>query len=146
MTAAVFDYGAWAARYPGLAATTSSATANAMFQDAALTLLSNSDASVVQDVPTRLALFNMLVAHLATLAARDAETGGALVGRISNASEGSVSVGVADYPVGSGKWFEQTGPGALYWQAIRPYRQGRYQPGPEVYRTRVLNRPLFRGW
>lgn len=131
MTAAVFDYPTWSALYPALAAVTPQATAQAMFDQAALTLLSNSDC-VVPDVATRLALYNMLVAHLATLAQRAAAAGasGGFVGSLKQATEGVVTVAASDYPVGSGKWFEQTQPGAMFWQASLPYRQGAYMPGP----------------
>lgn len=152
MPAAVFDYGAWSARYPALAAVTPQATAQGMFDDAALTLLSNSDC-IVPDVAKRLALYNMLVAHLATLDQRAQAAGasGGFVGSLKTATEGSVTVGASDYPVGSGKWYEQTQPGAMFWQASLPYRQGSYTPGPR-YITGAPSvypfgaRPLRRGW
>lgn len=145
MCVVVFDYTAWSARYPALAAVTPQATAQAMFNDASLTLLSNTDNSTVSDCNIRAAMFNMLVAHLAILAQRDAAGGvnGGLVGRIDDATEGSVHVGVADYGAAKGsEYFTQTEPGAAFWQAFRPYRQGRYQPGPRPFQIRG---PFFGG-
>lgn len=103
-----------------------------MFDDGALLYLSNTDASIVQDVPTRLRLLNLLTAHLATLEARSSAAGasGGFVGSLKTATEGDVTVGASDYAVGSGKWFEQTPAGAAFWQATRPYRQGKYSSGP----------------
>lgn len=131
MAAVVFDYTAWSARYPALAAVTTQPTAQAMFDDAGATLLSNDDC-VVPDEAKRLVLLNMLVAHLATLEYRSTAAGpsGGFLGSLKNATEGSVTVGATDYPVGSGKWFEQTQPGAAFWQASKSYRQGHYTSGP----------------
>ena len=50
------------------------------------------------------------------------------VGRISNASEGTVSAAV-DWPTTpSNAWYLQTQYGAMYWQMILPYRTGIYGP------------------
>jgi hypothetical protein len=132
----VFDYAAWAARWPALAAVVAEPTAQAMFDEAQATLLDNSDASPVKNLITRGWLFNLLVAHMATLDQRSAQAGaagGGMLGRVQSASEGSVSVSMGDYPVGSGKWFEQTQPGAQYWQAIQPHLRFQYHPGPQPY-------------
>jgi len=136
VASAVFNYAAWSARWPALAAVTPEPTAQAMFDDAAATLLDNSDASPVRDATRRLALFNLLVAHLAALDARSAQAGaagGGMLGRVASASEGSVSVSMGDYPVGSGKWFEQTQYGAQYWQAVQPYLRFQYHQGPQPF-------------
>lgn len=149
MASAVFNYAVWAARWPALAAVTPEATAQAMFDDAAATLLDNSDASPVKDTTRRLALFNLLVAHLAALDARSAQAGaagGGMLGRVASAGEGSVNVTMGDYPVGSGKWFEQTQYGAQYWQAIQPYLRFTYQPGPRPYTGVPYPRTFQRGW
>jgi hypothetical protein len=71
------------------------------------------------------------MAHIAKL---NAPIGGdppsGLVGRISNASEGSVSVGVAYPEVAGAEWFNQTRYGAMFWQATKQYRMAQYFPGP----------------
>lgn len=119
-----------------------------MFDQAQATLLDNSDASPVQNVTTRGWLFNLLVAHLAALDARSAQAGaagGGMLGRVASASEGSVSVSMADYPVGSGKWFEQTQYGAEYWQAVQPFLRFQYSRGPRPY-VGVPYPRTYRGW
>jgi hypothetical protein len=138
---AIFDYAAWAVRYPALAAKVSAPTAQAMFDEGGALFLDNTDGSIVPDVAKRLVLLNALVAHLATLELRAGAAGisGGFVGSLKTASEGDVSVGASDYPVGSGKWFEQTGPGATFWQGTRPYRQGSYTSGPRY----ITGRPRF---
>ena len=131
-----FNYTTWTALYPALAAVTPQATAQAFFDLAAATLLSNTGGGAgITDPAVLGALFNMLVAHLATLAQRDIAAGlaGGAVGRIDQASEGSVTVHMAAYEVGGGDWYAQTSPGAAYWQATRPYRMGFYASGPSAF-------------
>jgi hypothetical protein len=130
-----FDYSAWAARFPALAATVngSQATATAIFNDAALTVLDNSDSSPIQDLNARAALFNLLVAHMVVLENRNADGGAGMVGNVQSAGEGSVNVSMASYPVGSGKWYEQTQYGAQYWNAVQPYLRAAYTSGPRPY-------------
>ena len=83
----------------------------------------------------------MLAAHIAQLNAPQINgqpgTGAGnapapnIVGRIANASEGSVSVSTQlDLPPGSSQWFAQTKYGLAYWQATAAYRTMRYIPGP----------------
>lgn len=130
MGVAVFDYAVWAARYPELAASVDATLAGSYFTEAGL-YLDNTDASVVQDVPTRLLLLNMLVAHIAIL---NSAARGGLVGRVSTATEGSVTVNAEmGPPSGSAAWFLQTAPGASFWQATATYRTMRYAPGPRPF-------------
>lgn len=52
------------------------------------------------------------------------------VGRVTNAGEGSVSVGFENsFPPGTPQWFQQTKYGAMYWTATAVYRTMRYMPG-----------------
>jgi hypothetical protein len=122
MAIVAFDSALFCARYPEFAAL-SPKTLDAYFSEATL-YLDNSDASPVADVTARAVLFNMLVAHIAALASAQ------LVGRISQATEGSVSV-TADMgpPAGTSAWFMQTKYGASFWQATASYRTFRYYPG-----------------
>ncbi|KAG1434388.1 hypothetical protein G6F55_014548 [Rhizopus delemar] len=62
-----------------------------------------------------------------------------LVGRVSSATEGSVSVS-SDYsaPAGSAQWYLQTPYGAMYWEATAWLRVGRYVPGPIGYAVPVV--------
>lgn len=126
-----FDYAMWAARYPEFDASVGEAQASAYFTEATM-YCDNERGSRIRDVGIRAVLLNMVTAHIAELARVDASGNLAnpLVGRISNANEGSVSVAV-DYKLTSGgqEWYAQTKYGAAYWQATAMYRRGRYHPG-----------------
>jgi len=127
----VFDYTGWSVRYPELASTTIQALAQAYFDNDAVLFLDNSACSPVPDVTKRAALLNMIVAHIASLNSRtaDGQAASPLVGRITNASEGSVSVAVDMPAPDSAAWWMQTKYGAAYWQATASLRTARYVPG-----------------
>lgn len=132
MTAVVFDPAAFKARYPEFAAV-GDPLLQACFGEAGL-YLSNTDNSPVQNVTRRAVLLNMLTAHIAAL-------GGALssdgqprpVGRVSSATEGSVSASMEYLAPGSSAWFAQTQYGAAFWQATSSLRGFRYIPQPTRY-------------
>lgn len=132
MTAVVFDPAAFKARYPEFAAV-ADPLLSACFGEAGL-YLSNADDSPVQNVTRRAVLLNMLTAHIAAL-------GGALssdgqprpVGRVSSATEGSVSASMEYLAPGSSAWFAQTQYGAAFWQATTSLRGFRYIPQPTRY-------------
>ncbi len=132
MPAVVFDPAAFKARYPEFAAV-ADATLAACFTEAGL-YLSNADNSPVQNLTRRATLFDMLTAHVAYL-------GGLLsadglprpVGRVSQASEGSVSASFEGPPPGSAQWFQQSQYGAAFWQATSSLRGMRYIPCPTRY-------------
>ena len=126
----VFDYSAWQFRYPQLAIYVPAGMAAEFFAEAGL-YLPNTPCSVVCDLGQRALILGMIVAHLALLnVSVDGQPVSTLVGRISNASEGSVSVATALTVPGSAEWFAQTRPGFSAWQAMAPYRTARYFPGP----------------
>ena len=79
-------------------------------------------------IQTQTNILYLLTAHIARLLSdRGGEAN--IVGRITNASEGSVSVGAENqYPPGTAQWFQQTQYGAMAWQAMLPYRTMRYKP------------------
>jgi hypothetical protein len=129
MAVVVFDQLGFAARYPEFSSIPV-VTIAAYFTEATI-YLSNTDTSVVSDVTVRAVLLNMLTAHIAALnSGINGQAPSGLVGRISQASEGTVSVS-ADMgpPSGSSAWFNQTKYGAAFWQASAPYRAFRYVPG-----------------
>ena len=144
MAVASFDYALWSATFPELAPSVSEATATLYFNIATLKL-DNTDASLVTDVTQRLALLNLIVAHLAKLFST---IGGVapsgLVGRLAGATEGSVSV-QTEYAANSASaaWWVQTPYGALYWELTAPYRTARYLPGPRPY---LGTGPTGLGW
>lgn len=135
MGVVVFDFSVWSARYPEFPSVTLT-QANAYFTEATL-YCDNSDASRILDLGQRGALLNMLVAHIAKLNTgddSDDEGASSLVGRISSASEGSVSVSVdLGGAPGSAYWFAQTKYGLAYFQATARYRRMRYRPGPQRF-------------
>lgn len=126
----VFDYAAWSARYPEFSSVMQ-ATAQQYFYEAQL-YCDNTPCSIVRDLCERSILLNMVTAHIAALnAPLNGQPSSPLVGRISNATEGSVSVGAQmDMPPGSAQWFNQTKYGAAYWQATAQFRSMLYVRGP----------------
>ena len=140
MAAVTFVYATWAARFPALAAQVAEPQAQAIFDEAQYVALGNDlpgqAASIICDEARRLALFNLLVAHMAVLELRNGLAGGAgagMVGSFKSAGEGSVNIALGDYPVGTGKWYEQTQYGAQFWQMLASFRTARYVPGPRAY-------------
>jgi len=129
----VFDYSTWALRYPELASSVSQPLAQMYFQEAQL-YVDNSPCSIIPNCSPlyqRAQFLNMITAHIAAL---NASLGGQppnpLVGRISNATEGSVNVTVENqYPPGSAQWFQQSKYGSAFWQASAAYRTMHYVPG-----------------
>lgn len=121
MAIVAFDLAAFRARYPEFAG-----TADALIQSCWLEgtiYLDNTDASLVTDVARRAIYLNMLTAHIVKLATS------ALVGRINQATEGSVTVSAEMGPAtNTSAWYMQTQYGASYWQATASFRT--FQPIP----------------
>lgn len=131
MAAVVFDYSAWVARYPEFAATVAAPLAAAYFAEAGL-YCNNTDGAIIGDLKIRGLILNMLVAHIAAMnaPAPNGAPASSLVGRISSATQGSVTVQAQfDAPAGSAQWWIQTKYGAAAWAATAPYRTMRYVPG-----------------
>lgn len=134
-----FDYAAWLALYPEFdvnsAQPVSEAQANLYFTLAGA-LHANDGGGPVTSAALQSAYMNMVTAHVAKLNAQLA--GGApnpgLVGRISDASEGSVSVRseYSSQVSQSQAFWVQTSYGAMYWAATAQYRTFRYSPLPTV--------------
>lgn len=92
------------------------------FFETAESLLDNSKSSCIS-LKERKKLFFYLVAHLAELQGRIDDGNSSLVGRVSSASEGSVSIST-EMPMGTGaqeQWLKQTPYGAQYYVLIRKY-------------------------
>ncbi len=129
MAVVVFDPAAFKIRYPAFAAV-SDALLQLCFNEAGL-YCANTDTSKVQNITTRTMLLWMLTAHIAYL-------GGALnpgntpnpVGRVSQATEGSVSASMEYNVPGTAAWFAQTEWGASFWQATMQWRSMRYSARP----------------
>jgi hypothetical protein len=133
MAVVAFDYAFWTTRYPELATVTSS-LAQLYFNEAGMYCDNTLDSPVTDDSVggQRYIFLHMLTAHIAALnAVTNGNASSPLVGRINNATEGSVSVQTENnYPPGSAQWFQQTKYGAAFWQASSAYRRAAYFPGP----------------
>lgn len=137
MAVAVFDYDAWAALFPELAAGGVTEPIATMYFGIAGLLFDNSDCSQIADPVVRLSMLNYVVAHLASLggyplaagASAPAPTG--IVGRISSATEGSVSISSELGATSNSQAFwVQTQYGATFWQLTRGLRTMRYVAAP----------------
>jgi hypothetical protein len=125
-----FSYATWALRYAELAATVEEPLAQLYFNEACL-YCDNTATSPIQDATVsgqRELILNMATAHIAAL---NAPIGGMpspqVVGRITSATQGSVSVQLQnDHPPGSVQWWQQTKYGAAFWMATARYRAFRY--------------------
>jgi Protein of unknown function (DUF4054) len=123
MTIVVFNPTIFLARYPEFSSISTN-TLSAYFNEACL-YCDNSDVSIIRNINERTLLLNMLVAHIAFLTGRP-------VGRLTNASEGSVS-GIFEMKTpGTTDWFNQSQYGAAFIQATKKYRSMRYIPQPTV--------------
>lgn len=116
------------------------------FTEATL-LVDNTINSPIADLAVRKTLLYLMVAHLAYLLFGKDGTPGP-VGRISHATEGSVSVSL-DMPGtnANSAWYMQTPYGAKYWAVTAPWRTAHYVPGgsPSLYPPRYYRR-YGRGW
>lgn len=122
-----FDFFVWQAIYPEFSTTATQAQASGYF-DLATVYCDNSPFSFVRNLHVRARILGLLTAHIAKLFSPERD---GLVGRIANASQGSVSVG-AEMPGSDADsaWFMQTAYGASAYQAMAAYRiGGRYIPG-----------------
>lgn len=103
--------------------------------DVATIFLNNSCCSVVRDANRRQQLLYMLTAHVAALLqGENGKPPSGIVGRINEATEGSVNVG-AEYASEmsmSDAYFAQTPYGALFWAATVRYRSGGVYVGPPL--------------
>jgi hypothetical protein len=123
-----FSYRLWLARYPEFVSV-SELTADQFFAEATLFWRNDGTGPVTDDV-IQLRLLNMLVAHLAALNA-SILLGSPIVGPITSATEGSVSIGgQALVAPGTAAWFVLTRYGAEFWAATAAFRTMRYRVGP----------------
>ena len=132
---ATFNYAQWQSAFPALSYVTQ-AQAQAQFNIAGEFYLRNDGSGPNWSTPqVQGDLLNLVTAHLCQLFVPNPAAGAAqpgLVGRISNASEGSVSV-TAEYAAQTSQsmaFWVQTQYGAAYWNAMKAHRSFRYLPGP----------------
>jgi Protein of unknown function (DUF4054) len=131
----VFNFADWIVDYPEFAGITQ-AKGQAAFNQATL-VMANSCRSLIRDAAKREQLLYLLTAHVCFLRFGSNDGAGAItpapgvVGRISSAHEGSVSVSTSlDGNNQNRAWFAQTQWGLSYWTATAKYRTMRYVPPP----------------
>ena len=124
-----FDPNAFCTQYPSFCKVSSVALQNNF--NLATLQLNNSWCSVVQDEPTRQMLLYLLTAHItALLNGVNGKGPTGLVGRLSSATEGSVTANV-DYlsnPTEAEAYLTQTQWGATFWRSTVVYRTAQYIP------------------
>lgn len=136
-----FSFPAWAAQYPEFAYLNQVQATN--FFTMATMMQRNDGGGPICDSNMQTLTLYLLTAHVAKLFAPTSTGQNApdTVGRISSASEGSVSVQLDNqYPPGSSQWFQQTRYGSMWWQATAWTRTMRWIPGP-----RRSFEPIFAG-
>ena len=129
-----FDPVAFVAQYPEFATTTNPRMVS-MFNLAQYTFLDNSDNSPVMDINFRTQLFFMAVGHLLLLfglaptVRPDGTIDNTPPGRITNATEGTITTGFqleVTNMNGSAPWWNQTKYGAMYWMSTARFRSFKY--------------------
>lgn len=130
MAIVVLDIAKFLAMFPEFSNVTDAQLPFLFYQ--ATDYLNNSECSLVEDAVKRERLLYLLMAHLAYMRYGDANGNGGtgLVGRLSSATEGSVSVssdaGQVEFRY---MWYTQSPYGMDYWQATKVYRMANYYPG-----------------
>lgn len=130
MAIVVLDIAKFRAMFPELSNVTDIALQ--FLFDQSTDYLNNTEYSLVIDATKRERLLYLLMAHLAYVRYGDANGNGGsgLVGRLSSASEGSVSVssdaGQIEFRY---MWYTQSPYGMDFWQATKVYRMANYYPG-----------------
>lgn len=143
-----FSFATWTALFPEF--TPVGATlGQAYFTIATATIIANSTTNPANGDGNLSFLVYLATSHVAWLrspkdangnpAATGAPQPAQLVGRISSASEGSVSTSL-DFPIGADaaaqeKYLAQTQYGVLLWAALAPYRTVRYLARPTIVRN-----------
>lgn len=135
-----FVFADWVAAFPELATRGTPQQVAQLAAEAAIAF----DLNRVADLDQRATLLNLVVAHLVELRLPGGGSPAAqgLVGRVTSASEGSVSVSL---DAGQTKtlteaWWTQTKYGAQFWMLTARYRMFRYIPG--YLRRRPIINPV----
>lgn len=128
--AVIFNYSLFITRYPEFQGVPA-VTAGMYFSEA--TLYQANHLNPVRSIDALTMLLYMVTAHIAQINSPVTTAGqnsGTPPGRLSNATEGSVSATFENlYPPGSVQWWQTTKYGAAWWAATLPYRLSYYKPG-----------------
>jgi hypothetical protein len=123
-----FDLAAWRELFPQFSNVTDNQLTGPVWT-MAQAYCRNDGGGPVCDVLVQTELLNLMVAHIAQLlygSTTQPKTG--LVGAVTSASEGSVSVSVSVAINANNQWFMQTEYGAMFWTLALPFRLARYYP------------------
>lgn len=126
-----FNPQSWLAQFPEFVDTVPPALAEAYSTVASAYIDIGGTSPMVNNVPVMTQVWYFTTAHIAQLFTGTATNPASpLVGRISNASEGSVSVAVAmpESKSDLAAWFAQTKYGAAAWAMTAQFRQAFYVP------------------
>ena len=133
MAVVVFDPAAFKARYKEFASCDDALLSD--YFEESMDILNNTDSSIVRSVDERRRLLWYLTAHKAELGGNGMPgSGHGMVGRISSATQGSVSA-TSEYAMPktlTASWYLQTKYGTDYWNATAKYRTFRYRSKKHV--------------
>ena len=137
-----FSYPTWAATFPQFSPGLNQDQVTNLILPIASTYCRNDGGGPVCDATAQTNLLNLMVAQCAQLMFGPTGTGSTgLVGRISDASQGSVSVRTEFPNEPDEAWYNQTQWGAMYWAMAAPFRTMRYTI---PCRQRIFNPYPFR--
>ena len=140
-----FDSAAFLVRYPEFASINTDLL-SAFFDEATL-IVNNTQSSKVKGLTERKVLLWLLTAHLTEInQGTDGSGPSGMVGRVSSASEGSVSVGSSWASSSASQWYDQTGYGAEFWALTAKYRRMHYVPGQSNPASRYTRGYFRRGF
>ena len=145
----VFDYQSWISQYPEFVGSVSAPKAQSYFNRIAAAFVDNTPSSPIRDLTNRETLLYLAVSHFAFLFASingQPPRGSNIVGRLSSATEGSVS---ADFEyvtptTATEAFWNQSEYGAAYWIGTLSFRTAFYVPAP-AYGGGVPGIPYFPG-
>ena len=129
-----WTYAQWALAFPEFSNVTEAQAQG--YYTIATSFVRNDGSGPVNDPNTQLQLLNFAIAHIAFLLVGTAGTptqpsagGSSLVGRISSANEGTVSVSTEMTLPEQAAFWSQSQYGVFFWQLSSVYRTMRYMPG-----------------
>lgn len=128
---AVLDLAAFRLAFKAFTTAPDDATIRSYFALGGEVWLRNDGTGRVRTVELQTQLMYLLTAHLCQLfSGPDGNNPSGLVGRISSATEGSVTVATEFESTKNSAWFDQTPYGATFWQATASFRSfPAYVPG-----------------
>lgn len=124
-----FDYNGWTQAYPEFSAVPIEMAQN--YFNIATSFHRNDGVGPVNNPTFQDMYLKMIMSHLAQLFAPDSngQPASSIVGRITSANEGSVSVSAEMTGPDAAQFWYQTKYGTMYWNATKQYRTARYKRG-----------------